>query len=116
MCRDWNFESEADELEDLPDGEPRDCRAARRLKDYFRRWRDHHDADDDPFYDESFDQLCVGDVAIILDECRRPWRLEQQVLDALGPPFQAAIQDSANAIIDSYVMSIMYPLSLSTDC
>jgi hypothetical protein len=27
MCQDWSFDGEVGELMDLPDGEPRDCRA-----------------------------------------------------------------------------------------
>ena len=78
LCRAWSFESEVSELPDCDDGEPRECCAARRLKAALNIWRDQHDADDDPWFDETKQLFHVCDVAIILDECRRLWRLEEK--------------------------------------
>jgi hypothetical protein len=78
-----------DEVEQLPDcesGEPRSVLAHRRLREYFRTWRDRHKPDHDPLCDESCDQFCIADVAIIFEEYRRLRRLEDKVLLALGPP------------------------------
>jgi hypothetical protein len=85
LCKTWSFKGEVDDLPDLDDGEPRDCRAARRLDDAFRAWRDRHAADDDPMFDDTEQLFHVCDVAIILEECHRLWRLEEKVIDALGP-------------------------------
>lgn len=87
LCRTWDFGSELDELEG-DDGEPFSCRAIRRTKEAMRTWRDGHEPDADPLFDDSMRKFHVNDVAALLYECRRLSRLERRVLDALGPPYE----------------------------
>jgi hypothetical protein len=56
------------------------------MTDYLRGWRDRHGPDDDPFDDESLEPFHVADVAILYHEYKRLIRLEQKIIDALGPP------------------------------
>lgn len=86
LCRMWDFSSEAYDLPDCDDGEPKMARAQRRVSEYFRQWRNRHEPDADPFFDEGVTEFHICDVAILIDECRRLWRLEEKVQLALGPP------------------------------
>ena len=86
MSRTWDFQSDVDDVPDCEDGEPRRARAARRIGEYLRGWRDTHGPDDDPWFDESLDTFRVADVALLYSEYKRLIRLEDRVISALGPP------------------------------
>ena len=86
LCRTWDFRSEAEDLPDEPNGEPRVALACRRLMERIRNRRDDRDATYEPWADDSLAEFRVSDVSIILDEYRRLSRLADRVQDALGPP------------------------------
>ncbi len=86
LCRIWNFQSDAEDLPDEPNGEPRAALACRRLMEWMRARRDDRDATYEPWADDSLAEFRVSDVSIILDEYRRLSRLADRVQDALGPP------------------------------
>jgi hypothetical protein len=88
LCRIWDFQSDAEDLPEKDNGEPRLNLAYRRLRDRFRVWRDAHAAEDDPWFDESLGEFHVSDVALIFSEYQRLSRFEQRVIDVLGPPSQ----------------------------
>ena len=88
LCRTWNFQSDAEDLPDEPNGEPRLALACRRLTEWMRARRDDRDAMYDPWADNSLAEFRVSDLSIILEEYRRLARLERRVQDALGPPTQ----------------------------
>lgn len=87
MSRTWDFQSDVDDIPDCDDGEPRMARAARRVGEYLRGWRDTHGPNDDPWFDKSFDTFRVADVALLYSEYTRLARLEDRVQSALGPPY-----------------------------
>jgi hypothetical protein len=86
LCRTWDFLSDAEDLPDEPNGEPRVALACRRLMEWIRNRRDDRDATYEPWEDDSLAEFRVSDVSIILDEYRRLSRLADRVQDALGPP------------------------------
>jgi hypothetical protein len=67
-----------DELPDCDDGMPRINLAYKRIRDHLRAWRDRHEADDDPWYDENKEPFHVSDVAILFAEYQRLYRLEDE--------------------------------------
>jgi hypothetical protein len=86
LCKTWDFQSDVEDLPDCDDGEPRIARACRRVREILLRWREHHHPNADPWADESLGVFHVCDVALIADEYRRLKRIEEKVIDALGPP------------------------------
>lgn len=92
LCKTWSFTSDVQEElnERYPDDDdPRshaNSRACRRVMEAMAEWRDHHQPDDDPIFDESLQPFHICDVAILVEECRRLWRLERRMRLALGPP------------------------------
>jgi hypothetical protein len=82
----WGERHEIDYLPDCDDGMPRVVLAYRRVRDHLLAWRDRHEADDDPWYDEGKELFHVSDVAILFAEYQRLERLETDVSNVLGPP------------------------------
>jgi hypothetical protein len=82
----WDFDSEARDVADCGDGEPRLVRACRRIRERLLIWRDAHGPTDNPWYDARQELFHVADVALLHSEVVRLWRLEERVIDALGPP------------------------------
>ena len=73
-CRKFlpNGHDDVSQLDPL-DPEPRDARAYRRLRDYFRTWRDRHEATADPLKDETSDQYYrPGRGLMVLAAIRKP--------------------------------------------
>jgi hypothetical protein len=62
LCRTWNFQSDAEDLPDEPNGEPRLALAFRRLMEWMRDRRDGRDATYEPWADDSFAEFRVSDV------------------------------------------------------
>jgi hypothetical protein len=85
LCKTWGFQSDVEDLPDCDDGEPKDARAYRRIASFLRDKRDRHGPTYEPWCDETKESFHVSDVAMIFDEYRRLRRLEERVIDALGP-------------------------------
>lgn len=51
LCKTWSFHSDVEALPGCEDGEPRECRASRRIAIALEEWRAHHEPDQDPWMD-----------------------------------------------------------------
>lgn len=86
LCPTWTFQSDVEDLPDCDDGEPLHARAYRRIAAALEEWRAQHRPNQDPWLDDTEHPFHFGDVAMIYDEYKRLSRLEEKVIDALGPP------------------------------
>jgi hypothetical protein len=87
LSQTWSFESDAAELADEPDGEPRVVKAIRRVGTALREHQDAQGVDYGcTWRDERTMAFHISDVAILLDEYRRLCVLEDKVIRAMGPP------------------------------
>jgi hypothetical protein len=89
LAHTWSFESEAGNLaDDWETGESRLHCALWRVEQTVKERRELHgpDAEYDPWFDETLGLFHISDVAILRGELERLMRLEEQVIDALGPP------------------------------
>jgi hypothetical protein len=87
----WSFDGDRlEQLDDSKTGEPFVFRALRRVKDVLKKRREDRPADYDPIFDDELAEFHINDIAILTARLNELLRLEERLIQAIGPPSRAS--------------------------